>query len=120
MTRPTTGPGGTLPHRTSISTGYAAGWSSAWPWAPSPGRSPSRPCPGLAGGGMFDAAIIGGGPAGSTAAALLASAGRHVALLERETFPRFHIGESLLPFNVQLFRRLGVVDQIDATFIQKW
>ena len=69
---------------------------------------------------MFDVVIIGGGPAGSTAAALLAAAGRDVVLLEKETFPRFHIGESLLPFNVQLFRRLGVADQIDARFIQKW
>ena len=44
---------------------------------------------------MYDVAIIGGGPAGSTAAALLARAGRRVVLFEREKFPRFHIGESL-------------------------
>ena len=48
--------------------------------------------------GMFDAAIIGGGPAGSTAPALLARAGRQVIGFERERFPRVHIGESLLPF----------------------
>ncbi len=48
--------------------------------------------------GMYDVAIVGGGPAGSTAAALLARAGRHVIVFERERFPRFHIGESLLPF----------------------
>ena len=45
----------------------------------------------------YDAAIIGGGPAGSTAATLLARAGRRVIVFERDKFPRFHIGESLLP-----------------------
>src|ERR1700680_4514299 len=47
---------------------------------------------------LYDVAIIGGGPAGSTAATLLAKAGRRIIVLEREKFPRFHIGESLLPF----------------------
>ena len=51
----------------------------------------------------YDVAIIGGGPAGSTAAALLARAGRRVVLFEREKFPRFHIGESLLPFSMKAF-----------------
>ncbi|MGI8480887.1 MAG: NAD(P)/FAD-dependent oxidoreductase, partial [Chthoniobacterales bacterium] len=45
----------------------------------------------------YDVAIIGGGPAGSTAATLLARTGRTVIVLERDKFPRFHIGESLLP-----------------------
>jgi len=70
--------------------------------------------------GIADVAVIGGGPAGSTAAALLAAAGRRVVLFEKEVFPRFHIGESLLPFNVDLFRRLGVIDQLDGRFLQKW
>ena len=48
--------------------------------------------------GQFDALLIGAGPSGSTAAALLAEHGHNVLLIEREKFPRYHIGESLLPF----------------------
>lgn len=69
---------------------------------------------------MYDVAIIGGGPAGSTAATLLAKAGRKVVVLEREKFPRFHIGESLLPFSTQTFDRLGVREKLDRTFIPKF
>src|ERR1700736_1159360 len=68
----------------------------------------------------YDVAIIGGGPAGSTAAALLARAGRRVIVFEREKFPRFHIGESLLPFSVQTFDRLGVREKLDRTFLPKF
>jgi FADH2-dependent halogenase len=68
---------------------------------------------------MHDVAIIGGGPAGSTAAALLAAAGRRVVLFEKERFPRFHIGESLLPFNLGLFDRLGVMKKIEGRFVEK-
>src|SRR3954470_10435951 len=67
----------------------------------------------------YDVAIIGGGPAGSTAATLLARAGRRVILLERDKFPRFHIGESLLPFTVSAFDRLGVREKMDAHFMPK-
>lgn len=67
----------------------------------------------------YDVAIIGGGPAGSTAATLLAKAGRSVVLLEREKFPRFHIGESLLPYTMPVFERLGVRDLLDRTFLEK-
>src|ERR1700751_2678786 len=71
-------------------------------------------------GGIYDVAIIGGGPAGSTAATLLAKAGRRVIVFERERFPRFHIGESLLPFSMQAFDRLGVREKLDATFMPKY
>src|ERR1700694_5549758 len=58
--------------------------------------------------------IIGGGPAGSTAAACLAGRGRDVVLIEKERHPRFHIGESLLPLNTAIFDRLGIRDQVAA------
>ena len=70
---------------------------------------------------MYDVAIIGGGPAGSTAAALLARAGRRVVLFEREKFPRFHIGESLLPFSMKAFTRLGLQEKfLSAGFLKKY
>ena len=71
--------------------------------------------------GVYDVAIIGGGPAGSTAAALLAMAGRNVVVLERDKFPRFHIGESLLPFSMNAFSRLGLHEKFrSAGFIEKF
>jgi flavin-dependent dehydrogenase len=60
----------------------------------------------------YDVAIIGGGPAGSTAAITLAAKGRSVVVLEKEKFPRFHIGESLLPYSMSAFDRLGIRDKM--------
>ncbi|MHB1174211.1 MAG: NAD(P)/FAD-dependent oxidoreductase [Sulfuriferula sp.] len=67
-----------------------------------------------------DVLVIGGGPAGSTAAALLAERGHRVTLLEKAHHPRFHIGESLLPANLPLLEKLGVADAVKAIGMEKW
>ena len=59
-----------------------------------------------------DVLVIGGGPAGTTFATLMAKKGWAVTLLEKDTHPRFHIGESLLPMNLPIFERLDVLDEI--------
>ena len=66
-----------------------------------------------------DVLVIGGGPAGSTIAALLAERGRSVTMVEKERHPRFHIGESLLPLNLPLFERLGISDEVAAIGLVK-
>lgn len=66
-----------------------------------------------------DVAVIGGGPAGSTAATLLARRGYRVIALEKDHHPRFHIGESLLPMNLPVFERLGVLEKVRALGVFK-
>ena len=63
-------------------------------------------------GRSCDVAVIGGGPAGTATAALLARRGRSVVLFEKDHHPRFHIGESLLPQSLPLLEKLGVLDQV--------
>ena len=65
--------------------------------------------------------VLGGGPAGSTAATLLAQAGHSVRLYEREKHPRFHIGESFMPDTYWVLRRLGMLDKMKASqFVNKY
>jgi flavin-dependent dehydrogenase len=68
-----------------------------------------------------DVVVIGGGPSGSTVSTLLAQAGRRVQLFEREKFPRFHIGESLIPETYWVLERLGMLDKLRGShFIKKY
>ena len=69
----------------------------------------------------FDVAVIGGGPAGATTACRLARAGRRVILLERDRFPRFHVGESLLATVNDVLEEIGAADLVRARgFPAKW
>ncbi len=67
-----------------------------------------------------DVAIIGGGPSGAAAATYLARAGLKVIVFERERFPRFRIGESLLPLNIPILRELGVEAEVERRFLRKY
>ncbi|MBL9200165.1 MAG: tryptophan 7-halogenase [Opitutaceae bacterium] len=69
----------------------------------------------------YDAIIIGGGPAGASAAAVLAEHGHRVLVLERERFPRYHIGESLIPFTFQPLERIGMIPRMKGShFVKKF
>ncbi len=73
------------------------------------------------GSDSYDVIVIGGGPAGSTTAALVAEYGHRVLLLERERFPRFQIGESLMPGTYWSFKRLGVLEKLKkSAFVRKY
>lgn len=63
----------------------------------------------------YDVVVIGGGPAGSTAASLVAQSGRSTLLVEREKFPRFHVGESLMPECYWPLQRLGLLERMKAS-----
>jgi len=68
-----------------------------------------------------DVVVIGGGPAGSTASTLLAQHGVKTVLYERDRFPRFHIGESLIPETYWVFQRLNMLDKMKASaFVKKF
>jgi flavin-dependent dehydrogenase len=69
----------------------------------------------------YEVIVIGGGPAGSAAAATLALRGRRVLLLEREKFPRYHIGESLLPYCYYPLQRIGLLEKMKRSpFVKKY
>jgi 2-polyprenyl-6-methoxyphenol hydroxylase-like FAD-dependent oxidoreductase len=68
-----------------------------------------------------DVVVIGGGPSGSTCATLIAQQGRRVQLFEREFFPRFHIGESLIPDTYHVIKRLGMLEKMKGShFVKKY
>lgn len=69
----------------------------------------------------FDVAVIGGGPGGSAAASMLSRLGHHALVLEREHFPRFHIGESQVPWLNEVLAEIGATDAVEAArFVEKW
>src|SRR5688572_25875819 len=69
----------------------------------------------------YEVVVIGGGPAGATVATLLAQKGRRVLVVERTKFPRFHIGESLMPEAYWVFERLGMLPKLrDSDFVRKY
>src|SRR4051794_6779267 len=70
--------------------------------------------------GAADVVVIGGGPGGATTSTLIAQQGYRVRLFEREKFPRFHIGESLIPETYWVLRRLNMLEKMKCSaFVQK-
>src|SRR5687767_12829213 len=66
-----------------------------------------------------DVVVVGGGPAGSTVSTFLARKGYRVTVLEKDSHPRFHIGESLLPCNMPILEDVGVMDQLKSIGVVK-
>jgi FADH2-dependent halogenase len=67
----------------------------------------------------YDVIVIGAGPAGSTAAYILANQGYSVLILEKAQFPRFHIGESMIPYLAKIYQRLGIFEKVEEHFVLK-
>src|SRR4051812_5020086 len=88
---------------------------------PTPANRRTLSMPSTKGSRDADIVVIGGGPAGSTVSTLLAQHGLKVQLFERDRFPRFHIGESLIPETYWVFRRLNMLDKMKASaFVKKF
>src|SRR5205809_510789 len=69
----------------------------------------------------FEILVIGAGPAGCAAASILQEHGHSVLVLEREKFPRYHVGESLLPFTFHPLQRLGLIEKMrKSAFVRKY
>ena len=69
----------------------------------------------------YDTIVVGAGPAGSTTSALLAEKGHKVIMIEKDKFPRYHVGESLMPFCYFTLERLGLVEKMnDVGFTKKF
>jgi flavin-dependent dehydrogenase len=67
----------------------------------------------------YDVIVIGGGPSGASTAAIVAEYGHRVLVLEREKFPRYHVGESLIPFTFGPLQRLGLIPKMRASQFTK-
>jgi flavin-dependent dehydrogenase len=68
-----------------------------------------------------DVLVVGGGPAGSSVANIVAQGNNHVLVLEKDVFPRYHIGESLIPFTYNSLERLGVIPELrNSSFTKKY
>ncbi|HXJ74214.1 MAG TPA: tryptophan 7-halogenase, partial [Candidatus Dormibacteraeota bacterium] len=77
--------------------------------------------PGTDSASDFDVLMIGAGPAATAAGTVLAEHGHRVLLLEREKFPRYHVGESMLPFTFQPLERLGLIEAMRrSAFVKKY
>ena len=109
----------TTPHATTGPSAAGAGPNAAGAGPYAAGAGPSAAGAGTSANGGPEVLIIGGGPAGSTAATVLAMHGRKVVVLDKAAFPRYHIGESLIPYTWFTLNRIGLVDKLKASHFTK-